>query len=167
MSIPWLITGRELGLDSPIALRTSYLTDRTNQQRSQRAMEPPLRSRAQNRWLRRVHLELTAAHRVRMNRLFDDLVSNAVPLNSVAVFQPRPPLCAAAFLFANDVHVRLTRCDLRTIITLAAVLPDHIVLERVRHNGALWALSFRSPLARIPLLSVDASPVGQHRVIKS
>jgi hypothetical protein len=158
MNIAWWITGKELPLQASDDLGGLGVTTKPERQRRHHHMPPPLRPRALNRWLRRINLELEAAHRVRMARVFDDLATHSVPLKSVSVFEQRPPLCGAVFLFSNGVRIRLTRCELRAVTTLSAVPPGQVMLERVLHNGTFWALCFRDRTARMSIFSSDALP---------
>ena len=158
MNIAWWITGKELPIEASTTLGDLAMTAGAERRRRHRHTPPPLRPRALNRWLRRLNLDLEAAHRVRMGRVFDDLVTNRVPLKSVAVFDRRPPLCGTVFVFSNGVQIRLSRCELRAVTALAAIPPGQVLLERVLHNGTFWAMCFRNRTARLSIFSSDASP---------
>jgi hypothetical protein len=157
MNVGWWITGKEL-LQAPPDLRCFGVTGAVERPRRHPHPPPPLRPRAVNRWLRRIHLDLEAAHRARMTSVFADLVTNHVPLKTVTVLDSRPPLCGALFVFSNGVEIRLSRCEVRAVTSLAAAQPGRVVLERVLHNGTFWALCFRNRTARMSIFSSDASP---------
>ena len=158
MNIAWWIIGKELPIETSTNLGNLAMTSGAERRRHHRHTPPPLRPRALNRWLRRINLDLEAAHHVRMGRVFDDLVVNRVPLERVAVLDRRPPLCRTVLVFSNGVQIRLSRCELRAVVALAAVPPGQVLLERVLHNGTFWAMCFRSRSTRLSIFSSDASP---------
>lgn len=157
MNVGWWITGKEL-LETPPDLARLGVPSSVERQRRHRHTPPPLRPKAVNRWLRRIHLDLEAAHHARMTGVFADLVTNHVPLKSVSAFDARPPLCGAVFVFCNGVEIRLSRCEVRAVTSLAAAQSGRVVLERVLHNGTFWALCFRNRAGRMSIFSSDASP---------